>query len=778
MTFWRKNGHLVGIYDNDDDYHPMFGSKGIPIRCDSCPCDGGRFCRIKANSRKNKLLASGDYELVSQMDDNFNCAEFEYNEDNGQWECVRHSEGTLVQVIGRSSDGMMPDDFYLDLNDYAYGISNGSSSCVYLTSGFTLRNIHSGEYVTIGCKCNYDTNSHSCNRQYVRLDGYCITGEVNVYDDDESYGEHVVCSPDTCDASETVFSALQSWYGGRIYGEGFIVDKTTMNEGTSDIPTFTVFRKLYVFQTKSDIEAQSSSSSQEGDKTEEGEEFDNGHYMIMDCNCYVYGGVGGGVDLYGREWDSSRMMAVEREGICDSECRNLEYLRGWADAEEWTLHGEGFFIHLAYSTYQNDNSETEYMIGDWYDFGSRMACMECAESSDSFYFIQCNNCSSDYRYSYIYHKRKDDPESIVGGVESSMDISNYPEFWNYLVFQDACICNDEREILLTYPDEFGVVDISFGSNTKYKCTQTYRDFMPDTGETVHTESWYGMCSSRNDSDVFLDYRTMCIIMKSLGKNETDGGNVKHLVRWISPEGSRVGNGPTYTYSYDFIEFAGHAVPFTHDDDLNWDWVGTVIQWTGSCGMDMGMIQEGCYETAEKASQACNDHWIDGDDTCTAYGSYSAYPNFLSRVSPPDKTHNHYPCEFFTCEDPNGYGYTHGVRYAYDTLGRKFEMRDGEYSYNLYIVYREQYIQTNLGYMRYGEDGYISSFTVYGVHGSYGEENYSGSPPDDMVMNADFIDESMHDCSGHDVVSGFFEAIGNENDDAQSSGSSESTAGNG
>ncbi len=145
----------------------------------------------------------------------------------------------------------------------------------------------------------------------------------------------------------------------------------------------------------------------------------------------------------------------------------------------------------------------------------------------------------------------------------------------------------------------------------------------------------------------------------------------------------------------------------------------------------------------------------------------------------NKTTVYHPCVYKTCEGT----YTHGVEYGYYTMGVEHSIphvEDSGFEWNetYYFVYREQYIETNLGYMIYGVEGYIDSFTIYGVKGSLGDESYDGYPTEDIVMTANFIDMSMHDCAGHDTVTTMYENWVEEQGESNGDSSDNSSESNG
>ena len=691
MAFWRKNGSIVGV-------------NGVPIRCDECPC--GRICIIKVKSQKRRLL-QGNYTLVFEAGDNYNCAMFE-DDGNGGKTCMAVAEGTLVQAVER----------------YEAVPQSVSTQPTYLVYGVTLKNTTSNQYITIGCQCMSNPYTYECTYSYVYLNDYCITGEVGVKTVPmEEYTIYDACEPDSCDAGETLLGALQSWYGGTLYNEGFY---STSYEGGSTAPTFQVFRKLWKY----------SYANNDG--------YSSVRHIALTCNCSIDENF-----IYeGEETANAIHRTIQLDGICDSSCQIADCLRAWGEDSGYQVYDEGFIVHLVTSSSWDGNDYTvEY--GDWYERGDKTLCSVCVYDGIDYYYIGCGECNS-YTSISVLSKQTELPHT---GGESIPD-----DYYKYITFNGACSGIDERELILTEPDTFGITDISFGNNTKYtySTTQVDTEMVEENGEwhsqeVYNTVTGYGICATKSDGDMYLDYRTLCYIQKVM-----QGSVIKYAIGYISPDGSPAGSNTSMSALYDSASFVGHLEPFTFDSDLDYGWTSHQVGW--SFDDDGGTaIPKGYRETLEDAQEACANATPKSDvDVCG--WSFTGNPSSESRISPPNMTMTLHSCEIN--EVQNGYGYN--IIFPYYTIG----VQRG----NSWIVYQEEWIDTNRGLLRRGEGTYLESFVLYGSNDSHGSGyNQSGSgkfwgscsysyPVNtaDMTITAQHVDESMHDLTGHDVVTTEYE----------------------
>lgn len=640
------------------------------------------------------------WEEVASVATDFVCAVFE----NGQ--CVSPSTGNLCIAFSRPS--------WLTYGSVdIYGVS--------LITGVTLRNTRTGRYRTIGCKCNYgDWSYWTCSQQFYEHDDVCIGGILPVAPDNCT--ERNACATYPCDVYSLAFQCYAEWYGCTLYGEGYLLHGNDFNNYDKFSMAITGFMN----------ESDSSSTPQKW-------------YYYIDCGCTTgHSGTGhSGVLL-------SNDSLEELAGLCSNpECENVLVLKKQAQAQGWTWYEEGVLTSLA-TCQKTDDS---WVFGDWYNGYSAYMC--CAESATHMFLVGCN-CSG------------------IRTIDKSRDefIYNVPSgYWMYIEYEGACSCDNTmlaRELYLTYPDIFGIEDISFGNHSKYYATttstcETYDEEQETYVEKTTTTETYDICSqiihSQGNNMItitnnYIDYRTFCYIRKCFYSNDGYGYCVPKdcvqgvQVRWISPTGSPAGSWNYYSgeRTYDTAEFVGHVQPFTRDNDIRswdggWDFAGYFVQWYAECN---GSHNDGCFPTQAEADAFCASTMSQQPDCGTPYEvlSMSAPHLGVSRLSPPDYSYTQIPCTSFTCDYSPDRPY--GVNGAYWEQGQKLY---GE----TWVVYREQWIDTNLGLLRYGTGTYVPSFTRYGLDGAPPppDPNQEFPMPDegdyDRTITAQLIDTDMHGC---------------------------------
>lgn len=171
----------------------------------------------------------------------------------------------------------------------------------------------------------------------------------------------------------------------------------------------------------------------------------------------------------------------------------------------WTLHGNGFIA-------------SKYQANLNYNFSTITGCLACADTGDTYHLIFCD-CTVD-----------------------SLSKAN-----RIYIDHDICTCYDVREILLAYPELFGVHDVSFGNHTIAKIAY-------NTPEYTWAEKFVKVSGS-SDFAAEIDYRTMYVSFEDI----TDSYRYT-VYGFVAPGG--------YTMSfYDPLEsnleitFDGHGEPF-------------------------------------------------------------------------------------------------------------------------------------------------------------------------------------------------------------------------
>lgn len=238
------------------------------------------------------------------------------------------------------------------------------------------------------------------------------------------------------------------------------------------------------------------------------------------------------------------------EDACDGLCEDeIAILVAQAVSNGWTILGAGVLCRRTsaqYSCYRFDFDKIPVSL--------------CIDTGTSIKYVGCT--------------------CYIGEIESS----NYG-LWGYLEY-DACRCLDIRELMLAYPAEFGVDDVSFGDDTVY----TY-DKSQSTG-FVETYS----CLERSTSydTWFCDYRNMYVIFDNscIGRPSDSGYSYTpdYFLMKFDTNGRWLG-GDSYPLKYEDVTngtlyFDGKIQPFTtsehnkevwpHSNLMNWK--GLTIRW--------------------------------------------------------------------------------------------------------------------------------------------------------------------------------------------------------
>lgn len=382
---------------------------------------------------------------------------------------------------------------------------------------------------------------------------------------------------------------------------------------------------------------------------------------------------------------------LEYAGICTLEdpCIALMLLHNKAEQNGWTWHDEGVLVRKAQASRQ------------CYLFNSRILVLACADTGDSLIYVSCG-CSL-----------------------STIETSSYA-LYTYLEYP-GCACFDVRELLLAYPDVFGVVDVSFGDDTVYTVDYMYEYEDMDTGTTVQTRSvnTYSCLQSSHGYDAyFCDYRSMFVIFDNtcVGISPSYNDTYPDMIMYKFDTNGNIdyngwyANGSGYvSVTNGSIVFDGHVPPFTTSEmnrttwphaSLGMEWQGLTIRWTAQNSHAVG--PDGPYagyssETDANNALAYYNNLPNpyGQDEFYAYTSnwrvfipphvsmgpsysYTAVPGV---VMPPHAQGNPYP-DMYT------------VRIPYHDWG------DG-------IVYNINFVITNKGFLKNGESGYSDTLAVYG-----------------------------------------------------------------
>ena len=622
--------------------------------------------------------------------------------DSGEWEEVASVATDFVCAVYEGDTCVIPSSGNLCMAysrpatlGYGTAISDGA---VFVTAT-SLYNSTTGVYRTVGCRCYAGTWRYpECSQQFADLEGVCIGGVLPVAPDN---CDRNACATYPCDGYALQWACYAEWYGCTLYGEGYL------QKGTD----FTNYDKFSMAL--------------------QGINNNVPWYAYVDCGCTT----GHSGSRYSDELPATWSLH-ELAGLCSNpECEKALILMQQAQEQGWTVYDEGLLITLAEC---NEGTET---FGDWYN--SYTACKMCADAGDCFYVVDCS-CNVS-RYAKLKHENQ--PVNPT---------TNPADYHDYLEYPNACTCLDRRELYLTYPDVFGIVDVSYGNHSKYRWysgTSTGVNYCSEIMKTNPSCLQDQLGGYRTLMRNYIDYRSFCYAYKVF----TNSCQQKVKVGRIDPQGSYAGSWSN-SNTYDSVEFIGHLEPFAVDPDTNFTFGGQVYYWYP----DVWVPEMEWFQSQSDAQNLCNSSTPTPPVNPQPYDVCHGQPEFGQRISPPDYTTTLKPCKFETRTDQ--WGETeYGCRPAYYGVGV-------EVSEDSWCMYREQYIETNKGWLRYGVSGYVPQFLLYGVHGDPVEEWEQGICYNQTLVA--HVDEDMHGCDPD------FEWDFDEDSDSQSEVSESESVSNG
>ena len=743
MGVWTKNGKI------------LVGNNGHPIVCDECPC-GGLTCEQSVDQEVARMLAERDeqdrpvWSLYGTYSPDFSCAAWHYDDVYDEWILDRTASGNLIVALKVGTT------------------VTSTTDCVpsFLLYAKLLYSASQGLWHTVGCECV--VQDHQCTHRKASLRDYSIGGVLPPWQLPEgtpaaSYEPYMACQPDPCQVLKLKMQAAYYWHGGTWYGEGYY-DYLLSPEDLGYWP----FQMAIRWQE--DVSESLSTSAQPTQ-----------YLTHLACDC-------SGIATHTiRDGEA----VLEYAGACSIQtpCVNLLRLHNQAMINGWIWHGEGVIAHRAKASV---NGTTYY--GDWYalreqvwysdgSYGEEGIAyakrMCCAETPTGYWVINCD-CGSAGYYA------KNDP------VEA---------YWKYFDLDGVCACSwddggtPDRELILTYPEEFGIIDIVWGNHSKFDYEYSYMT-SPESDNPSHlvtATGTYIIGTLYEDTRgvgqccLYIDYRCMCFTGKALWKD----GTTKTWVRGIYPRGSkgapteRVGWTLVHYYwtrpkrstsgsdspwgIYDDAYFRGdHFTPFTKDPDIEfivntehstnftgftykWYHVGEESDtWINQCEWGSG----GCYsdEDDAKSSAGC---YATVPTPCIGVGGADGHSWQLNPLLTPDFTVVDHPCQISTRTHEFMGDYTEWCidQYRWITIGSMV----GTYwngsgyacAWDLYLV---QYVETNKGWIIKGLDGHQATYTLLGsnhypqyVCRQWWED--PDEPPsgwNDIVL-PDNVDEDMHWC---------------------------------
>lgn len=541
---------------------PIMDSSGRPFDCPTCPCTTpvpvecaeavdtevqAYLDIIDPDTQQHVWTLYGTYEAA------YTCAEWAYDDSDSdgvmEWRLVHPASGYLLIALRKGQ------------------IVTDTTNCYEekLVYAKTIYNIATGEYKTIGCQCR--VSDHECKHRKTVLDDYLIAGELHVkpYDESdsgESYAPSDACEVDTCELLKLKLTTAQYWHGGTLMSEGYYDWLLAPHDWRYDNYHYQPFKMALKWSVDMS-ESESSSAEPIYNLT------------FIDCECSY-------ITTHTLQTGES---CLEYAGICTLEdpCIELMLLHNKAMENGWIWHGEGVLAHLAKREY---NGTTTY--GDWYELrqqywyssseyeeGISYVIRMCAAETPTGYWVMSCGCGTPY-----YYGKNENTEG----------------YWKYFDLEGVCNCstsdNDEhsptRELILSYPDDFGIIDVQYGNDSKFTYEYDTHESDPDEGSyTAHHEGC-DVCGYDFEPNqgyggrtMYIDYRALCWIGKCFDYDATE----KVMVRVSYPAGSEGApyirnikrycsppmGGSTYTWGiYDDAEFAnGYLTPFVHDDDIGY-----------------------------------------------------------------------------------------------------------------------------------------------------------------------------------------------------------------
>lgn len=392
-----------------------------------------------------------------------------------------------------------------------------------------------------------------------------------------------------------------------------------------------------------------------------------GQLRYLDCDCEEHIAAEG---TFLTEPNTPTMFGYKflaSAGACDTGCSaTLNTLLVQANAEGWVLYGEGIFAR---------KSRAAATCYDYSYMGDKAQL--CADTGTSFVYIDCN-C--------VRH------ENVYSG--QSYPITTYLEY-------PVCRCFDIRELILTYPEMFGVVDVSFGDNTVYTT-----DVVSYGSHTYNTD--YFLPKSTSYDSYYCDFRNMYVIfdntcvMSQSGYDNTDS----MFITRFGVSGSPV---IEVTCSNGTIMFEGHVEPFTdsnqsaalwpHSWSMNWN--GLTIRWTAYSYYASSEGYEGSYWNKQAAQNLL-------DEKNSSSNKYS--DDVYAVVS--DYYYFYWPRT--TTPSPNLSPPAHEGHIDWDPNEEEWKLYLPYHDWGDGVVYNVNFAMTNKGFVVNGQSGYSDTLSVAGM----------------------------------------------------------------
>ena len=393
----------------------------------------------------------------------------------------------------------------------------------------------------------------------------------------------------------------------------------------------------------------------------------------------------------------------------------------------WTLYGEGLLVRktsAAYSCYRCDMGIVKVQM--------------CADTGSSFVYISCS-CTRG--------------TIDVGWEDSYEGTVNLYEIYTFLEYA-GCACYSIRELLLSYPEMFGVQDVSFGDDTVYTREYDSQYYDYDTGQwgpvTHNISTTAGIESSHGWDSYWVDYRNMYIIFDNtcIGYSQSSYGSTNMPTVFVSKLNvndewrSRysVNHTPIYDSLTDgdtefsktsnsSIVFDGHVPPFTSMDDnrSRWPNLDSRCQWQGLTIRWSAYNQNAGSETFWNESDA-RKALADVQASSNPYGTDEIYPGASGSTYfyPPAPSEG--PSAFYTVFE--GTVSQTDPQDPYSSWEVEYPRHDWTKPY----VFNLNFVTTNKGFLVNGQSGYSDTLSVPGYVNAI-PYYYPTQPTEQSVIDA-------------------------------------------
>lgn len=633
------------------------------------------------------------WEEVGLYNGKYTCPVWEQVE--GQWTMVQPPTGKLV----------MGYDISLPNTEWGPSPTPEIQACgkTFLSAG-VIRNKQTGQYKLFGCECHL-LNQRECDTLFVQYDDYAVGGMLS-----PSQEEGRSCDVNLCDATMMYISLMHTVHDGTtLRGEGIIEE-------------FDQYGNYSYTPYKAGL--------QWGGEDSDSDSGNQGYFMWVPCECICP------IDWVALDDET---LVIDASGICDEECQDYFALRASARKHGWEWHEDGIWTYKYRVTYQGTTT-----YSDWWRIpqsnnnhgivtGGNICRAVAIDSANSMAYCLSCNCSITTK------------SLVLDDMYTTVPLG----YWKYLEQEGGCDCLDVRELIIDYPDDLGVEDVSYSNDTIFRAVRTvggYDPMDPPRDETTITVA--GTKFGDSYQNMYLEKRAFCVAYKVLVAT----GATRIQLGMITPEGSPQNGYWGYNSTfYNTIEFIGHAQPFTHNTTggMNWWWAGYSVEWVPYYdSMDMSYIVssewlsgQGCYVATfpsqsesyarELAGKTKSTVGITVTNNGVTGGGYGWKAGF--RVVPADYSTSQ------RCSSACSFNSQTGYWEARPTVNNTGVQRTSDNgTWEKLFVYREQWIDSNEGIVCVGQSP-VASITIPGYNGA-----------SDRTVTAQIVDTDMHGCPDHDV----------------------------